>query len=54
MDTNADFQLRDDSPARDAGTDTGLPGFDGMPKDIGAYEHGLSPWRAGLVEPADK
>ena len=36
----ADFQLRKESPARDAGT--------GGKKDIGAYEYGVKPWRAGI------
>ncbi len=35
----------------DAGVDTGLPRLSGTLKDIGAYEHGLDPWRAGLIRP---
>lgn len=47
----ADFTLRDDSPARDVGADTGLPRAGDTAKDLGAYEHGLARWNAGIVAP---
>jgi len=49
IDDEADFGLRDDSPARDAGVDTARPRADGTAKDLGAYEHSLARWQAGIV-----
>ncbi len=50
IDDEADFGLRDDSPARDAGVDTALPQAGGTAKDLGAYEHGVARWQAGTAE----
>jgi hypothetical protein len=47
---DSDFTLRDDSPARNAGVDSGLPRFGDSEKDIGAYEHGLAAWHAGIPD----
>jgi hypothetical protein len=48
-----DFQLRPDSPARDAGQEVRpwTDGFVGKAPDIGAFEHGAKPWTAG-ADPA--
>ena len=54
VDADGDFRLRKDSPARDAGIDTGLPRFGNTPRDLGAYEYGQPPWTAGVVDRASE
>ena len=53
---NGNFQLLPNSPAIGAGAV--LPpytdGFTGKAPDIGAYDHGLPPWKAGRANPLPK
>lgn len=46
---DGDFRLQHDSPAHDAGVDTGLPRSGDSPKDVGAHEYGREAWRAGII-----
>jgi uncharacterized protein (TIGR03437 family) len=51
--THGNFQLKPSSPA--IGTGVAIPpytdGFTGAAPDIGAYDHGLPPWKAGGAQP---
>lgn len=51
--THGNFQLKPTSPAIGAGVAISpyTDGFSGKAPDIGAYDHGLPPWKAGGAQP---